>query len=92
MTVYYLVLPAAMPPYGLLHLLGPLRALAPPRRANRPLSDPLCIHILNVASTTVSSALNVSTCTACRSLPMPKRLCGHPSYAQSPFWRLMVPY
>ena len=46
MTVYFLAPPASMPPHGLLHLLGPLHALAPPRRANRPLSDPLCIHIL----------------------------------------------
>ena len=86
MTVYYSVLSAAsMPPYGLLHLLGPLHALALPRRANRPLPDPLCIHITNVASTTIPTAPDVSTCTACRPHRTPKRLCGPPSLAHSPF-------
>ena len=83
MTVYYLVLPTAMPPDGLLHLLGPLCALAQPAQTG--LFPTPCVSTFSyVASTTIPSAYDVSTCTACRPCRAPKRVCGPPAFAPSP--------
>ena len=80
MTVYYLALSAeCCRPMGSFTFSAPCVHWPRHRRANRPLSDPLCIHISNVASTITTPAHDVSTCSAWRPCRTPKRLCGPPT-------------